>query len=60
MDKIYFIQLFCFLSILDPNIGCVAVNMNALVQETLSFDASIYRSYEMEDNFLLPYVGEMF
>lgn len=42
---------------IDPNIGCVAVNMNALVHESLNFDTSVYRSYDMDDTFLLPYVG---
>lgn len=47
-----------YIFIPDPNIGCVALNMNALVHESLNFDASVYRSYESDDNFLLPYVGK--
>ncbi|XP_054722355.1 uncharacterized protein KIAA2013 homolog [Uloborus diversus] len=42
---------------IDPNIGCVAANMNSLVRESTYFDASIFRSYEPDDEFLLPFIG---
>ncbi|KFM74366.1 hypothetical protein X975_10252, partial [Stegodyphus mimosarum] len=31
---------------IDPNIGCIAANVNALVRESYNFDTSVYRSYE--------------
>ncbi|XP_035233131.1 uncharacterized protein LOC118204949, partial [Stegodyphus dumicola] len=42
---------------IDPNIGCIAANINALVRESYNFDTSVYRSYEPDENFFLPYVG---
>ncbi|GIY95800.1 uncharacterized protein CEXT_164261 [Caerostris extrusa] len=42
---------------IDPNIGCIAANMNALLRESQFFDASVYRSYEPDEPYFLPYVG---
>ncbi|GFV17616.1 uncharacterized protein KIAA2013 homolog [Trichonephila clavipes] len=42
---------------IDPNIGCIASNMNALLRESQVFDASVYRSYEPDEPYFLPYVG---
>ncbi|XP_055938708.1 uncharacterized protein KIAA2013 homolog [Argiope bruennichi] len=42
---------------IDPNIGCIASNMNALIRESQTFDASIYRSYEPDEPYFLPFVG---
>ncbi|GBN69653.1 hypothetical protein AVEN_142233-1 [Araneus ventricosus] len=42
---------------IDPNIGCIASNMNALIRESQTFDASVYRSYEPDEPYFLPLVG---
>lgn len=47
-------------SLADPSIGCVALNVDPFLGDVGNFDANLYRSYESStDKRLLSFVGKL-